>query len=65
MAGPALRLDPPLVTIDEFLRFEGEPELRYELMDGRIVREGGPEIALELEEKGYEHIREEVLGNAS
>ncbi len=42
MAGPALRLDPPLVTVDEFLRFEGEPELRYELMDGRIVAVAPP-----------------------
>jgi ABC-type transport system involved in Fe-S cluster assembly, ATPase component len=30
------------------------------LMDGRIVREGGPELALELEEKGYDFLREEV-----
>jgi Fe-S cluster assembly ATP-binding protein len=35
------------------------------LMDGQIVREGGPELALELEEKGYDFIREEVFGNAS
>ena len=42
-----------------------KPDFVHVLMDGRIVREGGPEIALELEEKGYEHIREEVLGNAS
>ena len=26
----------------------------------RIVREGGPELALELEDKGYENIREKV-----
>jgi Fe-S cluster assembly ATP-binding protein len=42
-----------------------KPDFVHVLMDGRIVREGGPELALELEEKGYEHIREEVLGNAS
>jgi Fe-S cluster assembly ATP-binding protein len=30
------------------------------MMDGQIVREGGPELALELEEKGYDWIREEV-----
>jgi Fe-S cluster assembly ATP-binding protein len=35
------------------------------MMDGQIVREGGPELALELEEKGYDWIREEVFGNAS
>jgi Fe-S cluster assembly ATP-binding protein len=35
------------------------------LVDGRVVREGGAELALELEEKGYDFIREEVLSNAS
>ncbi|NTV64605.1 MAG: Fe-S cluster assembly ATPase SufC, partial [Oscillochloris sp.] len=31
-------------------------------MEGRIVREGGPELALELEEKGYDWLREELAG---
>jgi len=35
------------------------------MMEGQIVREGGPELALALEEKGYDWIREEVFGNAS
>jgi len=35
------------------------------MMEGRIVREGGPELALELEERGYNFIREEVFGNAN
>jgi Fe-S cluster assembly ATP-binding protein len=30
------------------------------MMQGRIVRSGGPELASELEEKGYEGIREEL-----
>jgi Fe-S cluster assembly ATP-binding protein len=30
------------------------------MLDGRIVREGGPELADELEEHGYDFIREEV-----
>src|SRR5919199_1930706 len=30
------------------------------MLDGRIVREGGAELALELEEKGYDFLREEV-----
>jgi Fe-S cluster assembly ATP-binding protein len=30
------------------------------MMQGRIVRSGGPELAHELEEKGYEGIREEL-----
>jgi Fe-S cluster assembly ATP-binding protein len=41
------------------------PDMVHVLMDGQIVREGGPELALELEEKGYDFIREEVFGNAS
>jgi Fe-S cluster assembly ATP-binding protein len=35
------------------------------MMEGRIVREGGAELALELEERGYDFIREEVFGNAN
>jgi Fe-S cluster assembly ATP-binding protein len=35
------------------------------MMDGRVVREGGPELALELEDRGYDWIREEVVGNVS
>ena len=42
-----------------------KPDIVHVLMDGQIVREGGPELALELEEKGYDFIREEVFGNAS
>jgi Fe-S cluster assembly ATP-binding protein len=42
-----------------------KPDMVHVLMDGQIVREGGPELALELEEKGYDFIREEVFGNAS
>ena len=29
------------------------PDFVHVLLDGRIVRSGGPELALELEEKGY------------
>ena len=29
------------------------PDYVHVLMDGRIVRSGGPELALELEETGY------------
>jgi Fe-S cluster assembly ATP-binding protein len=42
-----------------------KPDYVHVLMEGKIVREGGPELALELEEKGYDFIREEVFGNAS
>ena len=37
-----------------------KPDYVHIVMDGRIVREGGPELALELEDKGYENIREKV-----
>jgi Fe-S cluster assembly ATP-binding protein len=36
------------------------PDRVHVLLDGRIVRSGGPELALELEEKGYDWVREEV-----
>ena len=36
------------------------PDHVHVLLDGRIVRSGGPELALELEEKGYDWIREAV-----
>ena len=37
-----------------------KPDFVHILIDGRIVREGGSELADELEEKGYEFVREEV-----
>lgn len=37
-----------------------KPQFVSVLMDGRIVREGGAELALELEEKGYDFIREAI-----
>ena len=36
------------------------PDHVHVLLDGRIVRSGGPELALELEEKGYDWIKEAV-----
>ena len=36
-----------------------KPDFVHVLVDGRIVRSGGPELALELEEKGYGWIEEE------
>ena len=40
------------------------PDFVHILIDGRIVREGGSELANELEDKGYEWVREEVVANA-
>ncbi|MBI2264167.1 MAG: Fe-S cluster assembly ATPase SufC [Armatimonadetes bacterium] len=36
------------------------PDFVHVLFDGRIVRSGGKELALELEEKGYDWIKEEA-----
>jgi Fe-S cluster assembly ATP-binding protein len=40
------------------------PDFVHVLLDGRIVRSGGRELALELEEKGYEWIKETVESGA-
>jgi len=40
------------------------PDHVHVLVNGRIVRSGGKELALELEEKGYDWIREETGVNA-
>ena len=37
-----------------------EPDFVHVMYDGRIVKEGGPELVGELEAKGYGWIREEV-----
>jgi Fe-S cluster assembly ATP-binding protein len=42
-----------------------KPHFVSVMMDGRIVRDGGPELALELEDKGYDWFREEVASSAS
>jgi Fe-S cluster assembly ATP-binding protein len=36
------------------------PDFVHVLFDGRIVKSGGKELAIELEEKGYEWIKQEV-----
>ena len=36
-----------------------QPDMVHVLLDGRIVSTGGPELATELEEKGYEWLKEE------
>jgi Fe-S cluster assembly ATP-binding protein len=40
------------------------PHRIHVMMEGRIVRSGGPELAHELEAKGYEGLRKELLGEA-
>jgi len=41
------------------------PDFVHVLVDGRIVRSGGKELALELEEKGYGWLEEEALATAT
>ena len=36
------------------------PDYVHVLYKGRIVRSGGPELALELEKRGYDWIKDEV-----
>ena len=40
------------------------PDVVHVLVDGRIVKSGGKELAFALEEKGYDWIRDEVAVNA-
>ncbi|PKO17225.1 MAG: Fe-S cluster assembly ATPase SufC [Chloroflexi bacterium HGW-Chloroflexi-10] len=41
-----------------------QPDVVHVMMDGRIVESGGKELALHLEERGYDWIREKVNGVA-
>ncbi|HRC85843.1 MAG TPA: Fe-S cluster assembly ATPase SufC, partial [Thermoanaerobaculia bacterium] len=41
------------------------PDFVHVLLNGRIVRSGGKELALELEEKGYSWLEEEVAASAT
>ena len=54
------------LIITHYTRILGyvRPDFVHIMLDGRIVREGGAELADELEEKGYEFVREEVAGRA-
>ena len=40
------------------------PDYVHVLLEGRIARSGGPELALELEEKGYDWVKESVGASA-
>ncbi|CAN5864820.1 MAG: Fe-S cluster assembly ATPase SufC [Gemmatimonadetes bacterium] len=53
------RPDMAVLLITHYQRMLGfiTPDRVHVMADGRIVRSGGPELALELEEKGYEWIR--------
>ncbi len=38
------------------------PDVVHVMMDGRVVKTGGPELALELEKRGYDWLKAEVAG---
>jgi Fe-S cluster assembly ATP-binding protein len=42
-----------------------KPDFVHIMLDGRIVKEDGPELAQELEDKGYEFVRQEVEAGAA
>ena len=55
------------LIITHYTRILGyvRPDFVHIMLDGRIVREGGPELADQLEDKGYEWVREEVAASAA
>ena len=54
------------LIITHYTRILGyvKPDFVHIMLNGRIVQEGGPELADTLEEKGYDWVREEVAGAA-
>ncbi|MGH2985816.1 MAG: ABC transporter ATP-binding protein, partial [Solirubrobacterales bacterium] len=57
-AGPELGI--LIITHYQRILHLVEPDFVHVMYDGRIVKEGGPELVSELEAKGYGWIREEV-----
>jgi Fe-S cluster assembly ATP-binding protein len=62
MRGP----DMGSLIITHYTRILGyvRPDFVHIMLDGRIVKEGGSELADELEDKGYEFVRDEVSAGA-
>ncbi len=58
LAGPEMGV--LLITHYQRLLNHIKPDFVHIMMNGRIVQEGGPELAHELEAKGYETLRAEV-----
>jgi len=56
------RPDNAIVVVTHYQRILNyiTPDHVHVLMDGRIVRSGGPELALELEARGYDWVKEAV-----
>ncbi len=53
-----------LITHYERILRYVQPDYVHVLVDGRIVRTGGRELAAELESKGYDFVREELYAGA-
>ncbi len=69
VAGAVNRLRDParamvLVTHYQRILSHVTPDFVHILVDGRIVRSGGPELAEEIEARGYEWIVQEAVGSA-
>jgi len=62
LAGPEMGV--LLITHYQRLLNFIKPHFVHIMMDGRIVLEGGPELAFELEEKGYEGLKAQLAATA-
>ncbi len=60
-----LRIGVLLITHYQRMLNYIEPDVVHVMMGGRIVQSGGPELALQLEELGYDWVREKVDENSS
>ena len=70
MAGGVNQLQGPenaIIVVTHYQRLLNYivPDFVHVLANGRIAREGGKELALELEEKGYDWIKAELQGNGA
>jgi Fe-S cluster assembly ATP-binding protein len=63
LVGPAFGLL-VITHYERILRYI-KPDYLHILMEGRIVLSGGPELVQELEEHGYDWVREQHLAPAS
>jgi len=63
LRGPGLGI--LLITHYQRLLNYIKPDYVHVMVHGRIVRNGGPQLALELEEKGYDWIKEEIAAVAA
>ncbi len=61
LAGPEMGM--LVITHYQRLLNHIKPDFVHIMMNGRIVQEGGPELALELEAKGYETLRAEFAAD--